>query len=46
MKNARRVIAIFYILISVFSLLSLGGCRSFDHRGGDFNHDEGRGDRH
>jgi hypothetical protein len=46
MKNSRQVIAVFYILISIVSLLSLGGCRSFDHRGGDFHHDEGQGNRH
>jgi hypothetical protein len=46
MKYARRILAGFYILISVFSFLSLGamgGCEGY-YREGNRGHD--RGDRH
>ena len=53
MKNARRVLAGCYILISVFTFLSLGGCEHWgwrdrdDHHGNydDRDHHDNRGDR-
>jgi hypothetical protein len=48
MKNARRILAGFYILISVFSFLSLGGCERGYDRGGNRGYIRGdnRGYRH
>lgn len=40
MKNTRQMLVGFYIFISVFSFLSLGGCVRVDHR------EVYRGDRH
>ena len=52
MKYARRMLAGFYILISVFSFISLSGCLRGDYRGGNRgyirvdNRGYNRGDRH
>ena len=48
MKNARRMLAGFYILISVFSFFSLSGCEGGYYRGGNRGYSGGdiRGDRH
>jgi hypothetical protein len=35
MKNARRILAGFYILVTAFSFLSLSGCLEGDYRGGN-----------
>ena len=41
MKNARRILAGFYILISVFSFISLSGCLVGDYRGGNRGYNRG-----
>ena len=48
MKYARRMLAGFYILISVFSFISLSGCLRGDYRGGNRGYIRGdnRGERH
>ncbi len=48
MKNARRMLVGFYILISVFSFISLGGCVRGYYREGNkgYNRVDNRGDRH
>lgn len=48
MKYARRMLAGFYILISVFSFISLSGCLRGDYRGENRRYIRGdnRGDRH
>ena len=35
MKYGRRMLAGLYVLLTVVSILSLSGCRTWDHRGDD-----------